>query len=227
MDARPDGTRTLGSLSELRSAVNGCRRCPLWRAATQGVPGEGDPHARIMLVGEQPGDVEDVKGLAFVGPAGAMLDRALHDAGLERSSLWITNAVKHFKYEQRGKRRLHKKPSIGETTACRWWLVDEMRLVRPRVIVAMGTTAARSLVGRPVTITAMRGTLHALHHSWLWVTIHPSSLLRMPDPDSRRAEYARFVADLKEVKAAQNRPVPRGTQPSERPGMAPSVRSGA
>jgi uracil-DNA glycosylase len=226
MSARADGTRSLESLDELRAAVNGCRRCPLWRPATQGVPGEGDPHARIMLVGEQPGDAEDIQGHPFVGPAGALLQRALEDAGLDRGSLWISNAVKHFKYEQRGKRRLHKKPSIGETTACRWWLTEELRLVEPRSIVALGATAARSLVGRPVTIASMRGTAHALHDAWLWVTIHPSFLLRLPDESTRHAEYARFVSDLKEVKAGQRRAAPRAQAPESRTAV-PSVRSGA
>jgi uracil-DNA glycosylase len=226
MSARADGTRPLERLEQLREAVNGCRRCPLWRPATQGVPGEGDPHARIMLVGEQPGDAEDLQGRPFVGPAGAMLARALDDAGLDRSSLWISNAVKHFKYEQRGKKRLHKKPSTGETTACRWWLTEELRLVEPRIIVALGVTAARSLVGRPVTISSMRGTPHALHDAWLWVTIHPSMLLRLPDEASRRAEYARFVGDLKSVKAGLRRAAPRPQATGSR-AEAPSMRSGA
>jgi uracil-DNA glycosylase len=225
MSAREDGTRSLETLDELRTAVNHCRRCPLWRPATQGVPGEGDPHARIMLVGEQPGDAEDIQGHPFVGPAGKIFDRALGEAGIDRDSLWISNAVKHFKYEQRGKRRLHKKPSIGETTACRWWLTEELRLVAPRVVVALGTTAARSLLGRAVTVSSMRGEPHAHHGSWLWVTVHPSSLLRLPDEASRRTEFARFVQDLKDVKASLRREAPRA-QPSAARGAMPSARSG-
>ena len=203
-----DGTRTLDSLDELADAVSHCRRCSLWKTATQGVPGEGNPHADMMLVGEQPGDAEDIQGRPFVGPAGALLERALGDAGLDRRELWITNAVKHFKYELRGRRRLHAKPSIGEINACHWWLAEELRLIEPRLVVALGATAARSLFRRSVTITALRGTAHRLNEtSSIWVTVHPSYLLRVPEEAVRRVEYTRFVQDLKDAKAwLQRRP---------------------
>jgi uracil-DNA glycosylase family protein len=194
--------RHLNSLSELREAVNACRRCPLWRHATQGVPGEGAERADLMLVGEQPGDSEDTAGHPFVGPAGAILDRALQDAGINRRKVFVTNAVKHFKFEPRGKRRLHAKPNAAEIEACRWWLTEELRLVAPKLIVALGATAARSVLGRTVTVSAVRGiptpwtrTAH------VWVTVHPSFLLRIPDDAQRRTEYSRFVTDLEGAKA--------------------------
>lgn len=193
----------LNALSDLRDAVNRCRRCDLWRAATQGVPGEGAPRAPLMLVGEQPGDREDLEGHPFVGPAGALLDRALAEAGIERRSIYLTNAVKHFKYEQRGKRRLHMKPSIREISACSGWLTEELRLVRPQLVLALGASAARALFGRSVTIASMRGRpvpfadqseIHA------WVTIHPSYLLRIPEQARRHAELLRFTEELKAVR---------------------------
>jgi DNA polymerase len=150
-----------------------------------------------MLVGEAPGDTEDLQGHPFIGPAGAMLDRALVEAGMDRQSVYVTNAVKHFKFEPRGKRRLHVKPSAGEIQACNWWLEQELRLVAPKLVIALGATAARALLGRMVTIAQTRGTpieLSAKTH--LWVTIHPSFLLRIPDETSRRAEYMRFVQEL-------------------------------
>jgi len=196
-----DGTRTLTSLDELREAVNACRRCTLWRAATQGVPGEGASPAPLMLVGEAPGDVEDESGHPFAGPAGAVLDRALQDAGIGRDEVFVTNAVKHFKYQLRGKRRLHVKPSVGEIRACHWWLEEELRLVDPTLIIALGATAARSLLGRPVTVSHLRGTPMPLTTSaHVWVTIHPSYLLRLPEEAQRRAEYGRFVQDLKDAR---------------------------
>jgi DNA polymerase len=192
------GTRHLNSIDELRTAVNECRRCPLWRPATQGVPGEGNAPAQLMLVGEAPGDVEDEVGRPFAGPAGAVLDRALHDAGITRKSVFVSNAVKHFKFEQRGKRRLHMKPNAGEIKACNWWLAEELKLVRPKLVIALGATAARGVLGRVVTIGATRGEftpvagdLHVL------VTVHPSYLLRIPDEAVRRHEYGRFVKDLR------------------------------
>jgi uracil-DNA glycosylase family protein len=191
------GARTLSSVGELRTAVNECRRCTLWKSTTQGVPGEGLAPSRLMLVGEAPGDSEDLQGHPFVGPAGAILDRALKDAGLGRDSVYVTNAVKHFKFEPRGKRRLHIKPSAGEIEACRWWLAEELRLVAPRLVMALGGTAARALLGHPVIVSQLRGSptrLSATAH--LWVTIHPSFLLRVPDDAQRRAEYARFVKEL-------------------------------
>jgi DNA polymerase len=150
-----------------------------------------------MLVGEAPGDSEDLQGRPFVGPAGAMLDRALEEAGMDRKSVYVTNAVKHFKFEPRGKRRLHVKPGAGEIQACHWWLEEELRLVSPKLVIALGATAARALLGRVVTIAQTRGTalqLSATAH--LWVTIHPSFLLRIPDESRKRAEYQRFVQEL-------------------------------
>lgn len=191
----------LHGLSELREAVNRCRRCGLWRAATQGVPGEGAARATLMLVGEQPGDSEDIAGHPFVGPAGAVLDRALAQAGIERRSIYVTNAVKHFKYEQRGKRRLHMKPTAGEIAACNGWLIEELRLVRPKLVLALGASAARALLRRTVTIASMRGKpvpFDATTHAW--VTIHPSYLLRIPDEAQRHAELERFTNELKDVR---------------------------
>lgn len=195
-----DGTRSLSTVEELRDAVNACRRCALWKLATQGVPGEGAAHAPLMMVGEAPGDVEDASGHPFVGPAGAVLDRALQDAGIERDEVFVTNAVKHFKYELRGKRRLHVKPSVAEIRACHWWLAEELRLVDPKLVIALGATAARSLLGKSVTVSHLRGTpmpFTATTH--LWVTIHPSYLLRLPEEAQRRAEYGRFVKELKDA----------------------------
>jgi DNA polymerase len=202
--AEADGTsigRHLNSLGELRDAVNACRRCSLWRNATQGVPGEGPKRSDLMLIGEQPGDAEDVAGHPFVGPAGAILDRALQQAGIDRKTVFVSNAVKHFKFEPRGKRRIHSKPNAGEIEACHWWLEEELKFVRPKLVVALGATAARSVLGHSVTVSAMRGlptpftpTAHA------WITIHPSYLLRIQDDAQKRAEYDRFIDDLQGAK---------------------------
>jgi DNA polymerase len=186
------------SLEEVRRGVQACRRCDLYRDATQGVVGEGPAHARLMLVGEQPGDQEDLAGHPFVGPAGQMLDKALAEAGIARDQAFVTNAVKHFKHEPRGKRRLHKTPNTGEVTACRWWLDAERRLVRPRVIVALGATAALSVFGKPVAIGKSRQqTLQLPDQAQGVVTYHPSYLLRLPDAAAAAKAYAAFVADLK------------------------------
>ncbi|MGE3147660.1 MAG: UdgX family uracil-DNA binding protein [Pseudorhodoplanes sp.] len=186
------------SLAALRAAEAACTRCPLYRNATQVVPGEGAARARIMLVGEQPGDQEDRAGHPFVGPAGRILDRALAAAGLDRKSLFVTNAVKHFKFEQRGKRRLHKRPNAYEIERCHLWFDHERTIVAPDVIVALGATAARSVIGKTVTIAKMRGTLLPLPDGTrAVVTIHPSYLLRMDDDDVREAAYERFVDDLR------------------------------
>ena len=191
------GARTLSSTGELPEAVNACKRCDLWKSATQGVPGEGKAPSGLMLVGEAPGDSEDLQGHPFVGPAGAMLDRALQEAGMDRTSVYVTNAVKHFKFEPRGKRRLHVKPSVGEIQACNWWLEEELRLVSPKLVIALGATAARALLGRVVTIAQTRGSpIRLSDTTHLWVTIHPSFLLRIPDEDKKRAEYQRFVQEL-------------------------------
>src|SRR5882757_5960537 len=194
------GARTLSSVRELPEAVNACRRCGLWRSATQAVPGEGKAPCGLMFVGEAPGDSEDLKGHPFVGPAGAMLDRALEQAGLDRKSVYVTNAVKHFKFEPRGKRRLHVKPSAEEIQACNWWLEEELRLVAPKLVIALGATAARALLGRVVTMAQTRGEAIPLSDTMhLWVTIHPSFLLRIPEGERKRAEYERFVQELTEA----------------------------
>ena len=175
-----------------------CRRCELWRSATQGVAGAGPAHARLMLVGEQPGDQEDVAGAPFVGPAGRVLDAGLQRAGVPRAEAFVTNAVKHFKHEMRGKRRLHKTPSAGEVSACRWWLDAERRLVRPKVVVAMGATAALGVFGKSTPIGANRGRALPLpDRSQGVVTYHPSYLLRLPDEAAKKAAFAEFVTDLK------------------------------
>jgi DNA polymerase len=194
MDDRPD----IRSLSALREAEAACRRCPLYRNATQVVAGEGPAHARVMLVGEQPGDQEDHQGRPFVGPAGRILDRAIVDAGIDRKQVFITNAVKHFKFEPRGKRRLHKRPNASEIEACRWWLARERAIVRPRVILALGATAARAVLGHNVTIAKVRGeVLRDDAGASIIVTIHPSYLLRLQDDESKEREYKKFVADLR------------------------------
>lgn len=195
-----DKAPVVRSLSALRTAENECRRCPLYRNATQAVPGEGPSHAKVMLVGEQPGDKEDLAGKPFVGPAGRVLDRALADAGIPRKQTFVTNAVKHFKFEPRGKRRLHKKPSAYETDRCHWWLEQERAIVKPEFIVALGATAGRSLLGRAVTITKLRGEALSLSDgTQLLITIHPSALLRMQEEAEKRTAYAAFVKDLKVV----------------------------
>ena len=186
------------SLTGLVQQARDCQRCPLYRFATQTVFGEGPAHAPVMLVGEQPGDQEDLQGRPFVGPAGKILDRALTDAGVNRSRVYVTNAVKHFKFEPRGKRRLHKKPNTAEIEACKWWLDQELDLIKPALAVALGATAARALAGRPVAIGTSRGHLIELREGLpSLVTIHPSFLLRMPDPDAKAQEYRRFVEDLR------------------------------
>ena len=193
-----DETPMPPDLQALAALVQGCRRCDLWRNATQGVTGEGPPRSPLMLVGEQPGDNEDLQGRAFIGPAGDMLNRALHEAGIDRSQLYVTNAVKHFKHEPRGKRRLHKTPDRGEVIACRWWLDNERRLVKPRVILALGATAAFSVIGKPTPIVKSRGQVLQLDdQAQAMVTFHPSALLRMPDPKAKAEGFEMFVQDLK------------------------------
>jgi uracil-DNA glycosylase len=184
----------------LREAVQSCRGCDLYARATQAVFGEGPYSAEIMFIGEQPGDEEDRQGHPFVGPSGKLLDRALADAGIDRSSVYVTNAVKHFKFEERGKRRLHKKPSSVEIRACRPWLETEINLIQPQIIVCLGATAAQSIFGNTYRLTKQRGQF--VRNSWaphVTSTVHPSAILRAPDEDQRHAEYARFVADLKQV----------------------------
>ena len=182
----------------LREEAANCRACPLWKDATQTVFGEGPPHARIMLVGEQPGDKEDLAGKPFVGPAGQMLDRALQEAGIDRSKVYVTNAVKHFKFVPRGKIRLHQKPGSPEIRACRPWYERELAAIKPALVVAMGATAAQSVFGRITPINKNRGQLIALEHGiQALVTVHPSYLLRLPDADAKAREYERFVDDLR------------------------------
>jgi DNA polymerase len=189
---------SIKTLSQLREAEADCTRCPLYRDATQVVPGEGPARARFMLVGEQPGDKEDIAGRPFVGPAGRVLDQALADAGIPRDETFVTNAVKHFNHEMRGKRRLHKRPNAYEIERCKWWNDIERLIVKPDVVVALGGTAARSLLGRVVTIGKVRGEPIDLHDGTrLVVTIHPSALLRIRDEEDKRAQYRDFVKDLK------------------------------
>ncbi len=186
------------TLDHLRHEARACRACPLWKDATQIVFGEGPAHAPIMLVGEQPGDKEDITGKPFVGPAGQVLDRALQDAGVGRDQVYVTNAVKHFKFVPRGKIRLHQKPNTAEINACRPWYQRERAAVRPALVVALGATAAQSVLGRTTTINKTRGRLLDLDgDARALITVHPSYLLRLPDADARAREYARFVADLK------------------------------
>jgi probable DNA metabolism protein len=187
-----------GAIATLREQAAGCRACPLWKDATQTVFGEGPPNARIMLVGEQPGDKEDLAGMPFVGPAGQMLDRALQEAGIDRSKVYVTNAVKHFKFVPRGKIRLHQKPGTPEIRACRPWYERELAAIKPALVVAMGATAAQSVFGRITPINKSRGQLIALDHGiQALVTVHPSYLLRLPDADAKAHEYERFVDDLR------------------------------
>jgi len=180
-----DEAPVVRSLTALRKAENECHRCPLYRNATQAVPGEGPSHARVVLVGEQPGDKEDLAGKPFVGPAGRILDKALADAGIPRDETFVTNAVKHFKFEPRGKRRLHKKPNTYEIERCKWWFEQERAIVKPGLIVALGATAARSVMGRPVTIGKLRGEALSLEDGMrMVITIHPSALLRMREEET-------------------------------------------
>src|SRR5690348_657575 len=198
--ARPSNLRA--SWEALFAEARDCRRCELYKFGTQTVFGEGPLDAKIMFVGEQPGDQEDLAGRPFVGPAGALFDAALDEAGIDRSTVYVTNAVKHFKFVLRGKRRIHNKPDAGEISACRWWIEHERELIRPPVTVALGATAARSLMGKSVTISRVRETPLTLDDgSEVWVTVHPSYLLRMPDPERKRAERQLFVRDLKRIKA--------------------------
>jgi probable DNA metabolism protein len=189
---------TASSLPEIAAALQGCRRCALWRDATQAVAGEGPTTAPLMFVGEQPGDLEDLKGRPFVGPAGQLFDRALSEAGVPREAAYVTNAVKHFKHEPRGKRRLHKTPTASEVRACRPWLDRERALVKPRLVVTLGATAASAVFGRAVSVTRERGPAGDLADGATgFVTVHPSYLLRLPDEAAKAEEFGRFVADLK------------------------------
>jgi uracil-DNA glycosylase len=193
-----DGLPDLTSLRKVAKAEAECRRCPLYKHATQAVPGEGRSHAHLMMVGEQPGDKEDLAGKPFVGPAGQVLDRALADAGIPRGEVFVTNAVKHFKHEMRGKRRLHKRPNAYEIDRCKVWLDLERAIIKPVAIVALGATAARSLFGRVISISQMRGRqLQLADGTDVFVTIHPSYLLRIQDAEDKQREYRNFVGDLR------------------------------
>jgi DNA polymerase len=190
------------TLEQLREEAANCRACPLWQTGTQTVFGEGPEDAPLMFVGEQPGDQEDKEGRPFVGPAGRIFDNALEEAGIDRAESYVTNAVKHFKWEARGKRRIHAKPTWSETMACRPWLEAEIEVVRPKVLVCLGATAAQSLLGKQFRVTKQRGEW--IESDWaehVTATIHPSAILRQRDDESRRTEMERFVADLKKVAA--------------------------
>src|ERR1700710_2086708 len=199
---RPMTSASRTSLKTLRDEAADCRACPLWKDATQTVFGEGPKHAPIMLVGEQPGDKEDLAGQPFVGPAGQMLDRALEQAGIDRQKVYVTNAVKHFKFVPRGKIRLHQKPNTPEIKACRQWYERELASIKPALVVAMGATAAQGVFGKITPINKSRGRLIDLDDGTeALVTVHPSYLLRLPDEDAKAREYERFVDDLKIVAA--------------------------
>src|SRR6266699_5450604 len=196
--AQPATPPDTSSLTEVRDASRQCTACHLYKRATQTVFGEGPKGAPIMLVGEQPGDYEDVAGKPFVGPAGKIMDRALEEAGIDRSKVYVTNAVKHFKWKPRGKRRIHQKPNSREIAACRPWLEAELRIVKPKLVVAMGATAAQTIFGPTFRVTRERGkVLSSKLAPRVLATVHPSSLLRQPDEASREREYKHFVSDLR------------------------------
>ena len=190
------------TLEALRQEAEGCTRCDLYKNATQTVFGEGRGGARVVFVGEQPGDREDIEGRPFGGPAGRLFDAVLEDVGIDRKKTYVTNAVKHFKFEPRGKRRIHSKPNAGEIRACRWWLDQELALIRPDVAVALGATAARALTGKPVSVMKLRGTVVSSTEGLpVFITVHPSSLLRGPDEADRRRARELFAEDMRKVKA--------------------------
>ena len=194
------GAPTAASLAELRDAAAGCRACDLWRNATQTVFGEGSQRAEVMMVGEQPGDREDVEGRPFVGPAGRVLDRALEEVGIDRDLVYVTNVVKHFKWRPRGKRRIHQKPNVEEVRACRPWLDSELALVKPRVLVCLGSVAAQALLGREFRVTRERGRfVESTLAERVTATVHPSSILRAGDDEARALAMEQFVEDLRVV----------------------------
>jgi uracil-DNA glycosylase len=205
MKAKPPSQR---KLQALRAEAANCRACPLWRNATQTVFGEGPVNAEIMFVGEQPGDKEDLAGKPFVGPAGQILDRALKDSRIAREKTYVTNAVKHFKFVPRGKIRIHQKPSTPEIRACRQWYEAELAAIKPSLVVALGATAAQSVLGKTTTIGKVRGKVIDAEGVKALVTVHPSYLLRLPDEDAKAREYERFVDDLK-IAAAKLRKAAR------------------
>jgi uracil-DNA glycosylase family protein len=198
---RPAPVPETSSLKEVAQAAKGCTACHLYKRATQTVFGEGPKRATMMLIGEQPGDYEDVAGKPFVGPAGKIMDRALEEAGIDRKNVYVTNAVKHFKWEPRGKRRIHQKPNSREIAACKPWLETELRLVKPKLVVCLGATAGQTIFGPSFRVTRERGKVLssklAPGSCRIVATVHPSSLLRQPDEESREREYAHFVSDLR------------------------------
>jgi DNA polymerase len=200
--ALAQGRTTIDALTE---AAAGCRACDLWKTGTQTVFGDGSRRARVMLVGEQPGDKEDLAGEPFVGPAGRILDEALERAGIDRAATYVTNAVKHFKWEARGKRRIHRKPNAEEIGACRPWLDAEMSVLHPDVVVCLGATAAQALLGKKFRVTQHRGELFPGEHGDVIATVHPSSILRAPDDATRRGAMEAFVEDLRKVAARIDR----------------------
>lgn len=198
----PDLIPPRPGIRKVRDVAKGCRACRLYKNATQTVFGEGPRKAEVMFVGEQPGDAEDIAGQPFVGPAGKLLDRALAEAGIDRTIVYVTNVVKHFKFEPRGKRRIHAKPNSAEIAACRPWLETEIALIAPRVLVCLGATAAQALLGKAFKVSLQRGRfVPSSLAPRVTATVHPSSILRAPDDESRRAEMTRFVADLRRVAA--------------------------
>ncbi len=198
------------TLPVLREAAAVCKACHLWKLGTQTVFGEGSPHAKVIFVGEQPGDKEDLTGRPFVGPAGAVLDKALAQAGIDRNAVYVTNAVKHFKWEPRGKRRIHKKPNSMEIAACRPWLDSEIAVTKPHVVVCLGATAAQALLGRNFKVTQHRGEFVASELApFVTATVHPSSILRAPDDETRHEEMRKFIDDLKKVATVLRKSIPR------------------
>jgi uracil-DNA glycosylase len=191
------------SLKSLQAEAANCKRCDLWKTGTQTVFGEGKPSSTLMFIGEQPGDKEDLAGRPFVGPAGLLLDKALQEAGIDRSKVYVTNVVKHFKWEPRGKRRIHKKPNAAEINACMPWLQAEIRVVKPRAIVCLGSTAAQAVIGPKFRVSIQRGQFVKSDLAELvTATVHPSSILRAPSDEARSTEMRRFIDDLKKIRAA-------------------------
>ena len=191
------------TLPKLRDAAAECQACDLWKTGTQTVFGEGKSSSLIMFIGEQPGDKEDLSGRPFVGPAGALLDKSLEEAGIDRTKVYVTNVVKHFKWEPRGKRRIHKKPNAAEITACRPWLDSEIRVVKPRAIICLGSTAAQAILGPKFKVSIQRGLFVPSDLAdYVTATVHPSSILRAPSDEARRSEREKFVEDLKKIRAA-------------------------
>jgi uracil-DNA glycosylase family protein len=210
------------TLETLRTAAAGCTACPLWKTGTQTVFGGGSEHAKVVLIGEQPGNDEDLAGKPFVGPAGKLLDKALEEAGIDRDEVYVTNAVKHFKWEPKGKRRIHKKPNAREIAACRPWLNAELDLLKPEVVVCLGATAAQALLGKDFRVSQQRGEfVDSPLAKHVTATVHPSSILRAPDDKTRREEMKRFIADLKKVAKVING---RSSQPKWVPVESSAIR---